>query len=318
MTETAEAIQGDRTAFGAAAFRDRIIGEGWEDPEQLLANPKNWRIHPKTQEDALEAVLSAVGWVQRIVVNQRTGFVVDGHLRVALALRRGEPKVPVLYVDLTAEEEDLILTSLDPIGAMAGTDREKLTELLGAIVSDDERVQSLLTEIRARTLDFGGSESVEVEAVAAAGGAKISLQEQFGVPPFSVLDARQGYWQDRKRAWLALGIKSELGRGENLQSLSKQAEEYRSGSGNYAKSGAVQPAGQGGMSAGLEKKRNAAKTAAKKPAQAIPGGAGKGSVYRKKGFASPGGSPRPAMKTKGGKTQRGDGAGRPLKKGGKK
>jgi hypothetical protein len=35
------------------------------------------------------------------------------------------------------------------------------------------------------------------------------------VPPFSVLDARQGYWQDRKRAWIALGIKSELGRGEN-------------------------------------------------------------------------------------------------------
>jgi hypothetical protein len=232
LTDTADtADAGDgRTTFGAAAFRDRIIGEGWEDPEQLLANPKNWRIHPKTQEDALEAVLSAVGWVQRIVVNQRTGFVVDGHLRVALAIRRGEPKVPVLYVDLTAEEEDLILTSLDPIGAMAGTDREKLTELLGAIVSDDERVQSLLTEIRSRTLDFGGSESVEVEAVAAAGGAKMSLQEQFGVPPFSVLDARQGYWQDRKRAWLALGIKSELGRGENLQSLSKQAEEYRNGS----------------------------------------------------------------------------------------
>ena len=40
-----------------------------------------------------------------------------------------------------------------------------------------------------------------------------SLSERFIVPPFSVLDARQGYWQDRKRAWLALGIQSELGRG---------------------------------------------------------------------------------------------------------
>jgi hypothetical protein len=39
------------------------------------------------------------------------------------------------------------------------------------------------------------------------------LRDRFGVPPFSVLDARQGYWQDRKRAWLALGIESELGRG---------------------------------------------------------------------------------------------------------
>ena len=43
-----------------------------------------------------------------------------------------------------------------------------------------------------------------------------SLAEQFVVPPFSVLDARQGYWQERKRAWLALGIRGELGRGENI------------------------------------------------------------------------------------------------------
>jgi hypothetical protein len=43
--------------------------------------------------------------------------------------------------------------------------------------------------------------------------ARATLAERFGVPPFSVLDARQGYWQTRKRAWLALGIESEIGRG---------------------------------------------------------------------------------------------------------
>lgn len=46
-----------------------------------------------------------------------------------------------------------------------------------------------------------------------------SMQEKFGVPPFSVLDARQGYWQDRKRQWLALGIKSEIGRKVLNQNL---------------------------------------------------------------------------------------------------
>jgi hypothetical protein len=39
------------------------------------------------------------------------------------------------------------------------------------------------------------------------------LAERFTLPPFTVLDARQGAWQDRKRAWLSLGIQSELGRG---------------------------------------------------------------------------------------------------------
>lgn len=38
------------------------------------------------------------------------------------------------------------------------------------------------------------------------------VAERFGFPPFSVLDARGGEWQDRKRAWIALGIKSETGR----------------------------------------------------------------------------------------------------------
>ena len=46
--------------------------------------------------------------------------------------------------------------------------------------------------------------------------AKASLFDKFIVPPFSVLDRRQGYWQNRKRTWLKLGIKSELGRNEHL------------------------------------------------------------------------------------------------------
>jgi hypothetical protein len=60
----------------------------------------------------------------------------------------------------------------------------------------------------------------ELESLIASGNAasnkaagNATLAERFGVPPFSVLDARQGYWQDRKRAWLSLGIQSEVGRG---------------------------------------------------------------------------------------------------------
>lgn len=44
----------------------------------------------------------------------------------------------------------------------------------------------------------------------------VSLADKFLVPPFSVLDARGGLWQDRKRRWLGLGIQSELGRGDSL------------------------------------------------------------------------------------------------------
>ena len=49
------------------------------------------------------------------------------------------------------------------------------------------------------------------EAIEAAHTSK--LGGEFLIPPFSVLNAREGWWQERKRAWLALGIQSELGRG---------------------------------------------------------------------------------------------------------
>ena len=66
-------------------WRNRIVGTGSEPPERLVANPLNWRIHPPRQHAALAGALASVGWVQQVVVNRRTGFVVDGHLRVALA-----------------------------------------------------------------------------------------------------------------------------------------------------------------------------------------------------------------------------------------
>lgn len=42
------------------------------------------------------------------------------------------------------------------------------------------------------------------------------VAERFTLPPFTVLDARTWEWQERKRAWLALGIKSEVGRDNGM------------------------------------------------------------------------------------------------------
>ena len=113
----------------ADAWRNRIVGSGEEAPDQLLANPANWRVHPKAQQEALAGVLDQVGWVQQVLVNRRTGHVVDGHLRVALALSSGAPTVPVLYVDLEPEEEALVLATLDPLG---GDGRHRRREAAGA------------------------------------------------------------------------------------------------------------------------------------------------------------------------------------------
>lgn len=129
------------------ALKSRIVGEGDEAPDQLLANPLNWRRHPKQQQEALEAMLRTVGWVQRVIVNRRTQHIVDGHLRVEVALRRNEPRVPVLYVDLTEEEEKIVLAAIDPIGGLAETDQGMLDDLLEGLATGDDDLDAFLQSL---------------------------------------------------------------------------------------------------------------------------------------------------------------------------
>lgn len=55
------------------------------------------------------------------------------------------------------------------------------------------------------------------------------VAERFTISPFSVLDARQGVWQDRKRAWLQMGIKGETGRSAKSYNIHQWAEESEAG-----------------------------------------------------------------------------------------
>jgi len=44
----------------------------------------------------------------------------------------------------------------------------------------------------------------------------VLLRDKFLEPPFSVLDTRTSSWQNRKKLWISKGLKSEVGRKENL------------------------------------------------------------------------------------------------------
>lgn len=132
------------------SWQNRITGQGEEPPEQLLANPLNWRVHPQFQQQALGAVLDEVGWVSRVIVNQTTGHVVDGHLRVALAISRGERAVPVSYVTLSPDEERLVLATLDPLSSLALADADLLKGLVGDVAPfvSDQALARMLTDLQ--------------------------------------------------------------------------------------------------------------------------------------------------------------------------
>ena len=143
-------------------WRNRIVGQGEEAPDQLVANPANWRTHPGPQRDALRGSLTEVGWVQQVLVNRTTGHLIDGHARVEEALTRAEPTVPVLYIELDEAEEALVLATLDPIGSMASADGARLRDLLADVTIDAPGLRQLLADLAGEAPPVGLTDPDEV------------------------------------------------------------------------------------------------------------------------------------------------------------
>ena len=128
-------------------IRDRIKELRRVKASELLPNPKNWRTHPVAQQDALRGVLAEVGYADALIARETPEglMLVDGHLR---AETTPDADVPVLVLDINEAEADLMLSTLDPLAAMAGRDDLKLATLLDTISSENDGVSALLDSLR--------------------------------------------------------------------------------------------------------------------------------------------------------------------------
>lgn len=101
---------------------------------------------------------------------------------------------------------------------------------------DFEVLERELEELTAFDIDmslFGFDESIFDEKISEGEELEENreiLQERFIIPPFSVFDTRQGYWQERKEVWKKI-IKSDEGRAQGLlgDGLKQLAEKQGSG-----------------------------------------------------------------------------------------
>lgn len=161
----------------------------------LTPHPQNRNKHPKAQIKRLAQIISASGWRKPIVVSKRSGFITAGHGRLQAAQYMNLPKVPVNFQDYDDEAQEYAdLTADNAIALWADLELAGVNEDIASLGPDFEidllGIEGFQIDVADRDDKYGGDKET---------GA---LVRKFVVPPFSVLDTKQGYWQERKQWWL--------------------------------------------------------------------------------------------------------------------
>lgn len=176
--------------------------------------------NPRNNDDAVDAVansIKAFGFKVPVVID-KDNVIVAGHTRLKAAKKLKLKTVPCVIADDLDENQIKAFRLADnKTGELALWDFDGLVDELADICNidmSDFGFDNLMDEM---TTDI--DKPVEHK----------SLVEQFVVPPFSILDTRQGYWQERKKAWKDLGLKSDLGRDENLMDAQDKSDYMKTG-----------------------------------------------------------------------------------------
>jgi hypothetical protein len=270
----------------------------YRDPADLRDDPDNPMIHSDAQVEQIAASMDVFGWTNPVLVDETDG-IIAGHGRKAAALLRGRSRVPTITLrGLTDAQKRALVVADNQLGRTSTWDigllSARLTDLRGG--GFDVGLLGFSADDLASML--GGGNAGGEQQGGTKGGAG-SLSAQFMIPPFSVLNAREGWWQERKRGWIALGIQSELGRGSNALDMSAQM------------AGLTDPAE---IAAWNEARRSRGAVGAHQSTPphgpTVTQGPDGKLVYGRPKGAEPGGSARPAADYS--RRERGDGSGAPI------
>ena len=124
-------------------MKDRIKEFRRVPASELLPNPKNWRLNPQAQESPLRGGLDDIGGADAVIVRETEDGLglIDGHLRRDVL---GDQPIPVLVLDVTEEEAEKLLLTLDPLAMMAHADTDQLLGLLRDNPCEPQAVADML------------------------------------------------------------------------------------------------------------------------------------------------------------------------------
>lgn len=128
------------------------------DVEELIPNPKNPRIDLRPGMPLYEKLKNSLihhEYVEPIVWNERTGYVVSGHQRLQvmkdIAEENGDPleKVEVIVVDMPENVADTLMVALNQITG----------------IWDEEKLSALFRELSEEDLSYTGFDDYEIKAL---------------------------------------------------------------------------------------------------------------------------------------------------------
>lgn len=155
--------------------------------EALKPYENNAKTHPAAQVERIALSIQQFGFRQNLVID-KDNCVIIGHGRLLAAKQLGLDTVPCVRVEDLTEQQIKALRLADNKVAESEWDTGLLDiELAG--ISDIDMAQFGFLDI---DVDSALAPEREVHG---------KLTDKFLVPPFSILDARQGYWNERKKAW---------------------------------------------------------------------------------------------------------------------
>ena len=190
--------------------------------EELIPYDNNPRFNAGAVDKVAESI-KEFGFKVPIIVDSKN-VIVTGHTRLMAANKLGMEEVPVIVADdLTDGQIKAFRIADNRVAEFSEWDFEKLEVELAGLADSDFNLDAL-------DFDFDDVENDDDDVTDGAYDEvdSGSLMRRFVIPPFSVLDTRQGYWRQRRNSWLAItgnlsetrdgeyGRVSTTGSGENL------------------------------------------------------------------------------------------------------
>ena len=181
--------------------------------EDIKLDPKNFRIHNDRNKNIIRKSLEDCG-AGRSVLMDKENYLIAGNGVYEQAKELG---IPVRVIETNGKE----LVVVKRTDLSLEDERRKLLALADNHASDtsefdmDLVIENFSEEVL-KDWEFSLDDIDLSDELPASTTKPNNVAERFIIPPFSILDAKQGRWQERKRAWLSLGIKSEEGRDKEI------------------------------------------------------------------------------------------------------